>query len=113
MTPITFTVQIKTKNPLNQSWGHWATQAKKRNNERAAVLAKMPRLNLTPVFRVTLTRISKGTMDDDNLRATLKSVRDAVASRLGVDDRSALVKWEYEQAKGEPAVKVTIQGVYP
>lgn len=106
---VEFTVPVKTRNPLNQSWGHWSAQSKKRSLERAAVLSAMPRMNLAPVFMVTLTRVSRGTLDDDGLRAALKSIRDAVAGRLGVDDGGPLVMWLYLQEKGEPCVRVTVE----
>lgn len=48
---------------------------------------------------VRLTRLSPGTLDDDNLRGALKAVRDGVADRLGVDDRDPRVTWEYAQER--------------
>lgn len=113
MRPIEFEVPIRTKNPLNSSWGHWSVNAKKRATQRRAVALKFPPIQLRPVFRVEMTRVSSGTLDDDGLRASLKSVRDAVAFKLGVDDRpGGLVIWAYRQERGEPkkqAVRVRIE----
>lgn len=59
---------------------------------------------------VVLTRLSSGTLDDDNLTHALKGVRDEIAARLGVDDRrSHQVRYEYRQrrvARGQYGVEV-------
>lgn len=53
---------------------------------------------------VTLTRLSRGELDDDNLRGALKSVRDGVADALGLkSDRDPRVRWEYGQGRGTKA----------
>lgn len=109
MTPIEFTVPVSTKNPLNNGWGHWAQQAAKRKAERAAVLYRMPRIQVPTVYVVTLTRFGRRRLDADNLGAALKSVRDAVAHRLGVDDGKDWVRWQYAQATGSPVVHVRIE----
>lgn len=47
---------------------------------------------------IILTRLSTRTMDeDDNLRTSLKYIKDAIADMLGVDDKSKLIIWEYHQ----------------
>jgi hypothetical protein len=48
---------------------------------------------------VRITRISSGTLDDDNLRRAMKHVRDTIAAALGVDDGSPRVAWDYRQEK--------------
>lgn len=51
---------------------------------------------------VLLTRVSPGNgLDDDNLRGSLKGIRDELAAWLGVDDRSPLVTWAYAQSRGK------------
>ena len=57
---------------------------------------------------VTLTRVGGRKMDDDNLSAALKAVRDGVADWLGVDDGSPLLTWDYRQ---EPDPKNRSQAV--
>ena len=52
--------------------------------------------------RVTLVRpYSVTPLDSDNLSASFKAVRDAIAAFLGVDDASARLHWIYQQ---QPAV---------
>ena len=64
---------------------------------RAASLGAHPHLGA----RITLTRPYQVTrLDSDNLSASFKSVRDAVAEQLGVDDASDRLHWVYRQ---EPA----------
>lgn len=59
---------------------------------------------------VTLTRLSSGTLDDDNLRAACKAIRDQIAAWLGIDDRHGhQVRYEYSQrraARGQYGVEV-------
>jgi hypothetical protein len=53
-----------------------------------------------PLLVVRLTRLAPRTLDPgDNLPTSLKGVRDQVATWLGVDDRSPLVRFEYAQEK--------------
>ncbi len=107
---ISFTVPIQTESMSNARL-HWAIKAKKVKSQRSATAYRTPPAlkTLGPLLVVTLTRVSPRQMDDDNLRGALKGVRDQVASALGVDDRSKLVRWDYEQEKGEPAVDVTVE----
>jgi hypothetical protein len=50
--------------------------------------------------RVTLSRPYHETpLDDDNIRAAFKAVRDAIAEFLGVDDGEDRLHWIYQQTK--------------
>lgn len=74
------------------------------------VRAKMS--SCEPGTVVKLTRYSCGTLDDDNLRGSLKSVRDGVADALGIADNDGRVRWEYAQEKckrGAYCVRVQIE----
>jgi hypothetical protein len=90
---------------------HWAAKAKKVQAQRRATAYRTPPglKTLGPLLTVTLTRVSARQLDDDNLRGALKAVRDQVACALGVDDGSALVRWEYRQEKGEDGVEVRVE----
>ena len=49
---------------------------------------------------VLLVRVGPSNgLDDDNLRGAGKGVRDQIAAWLGVDDRSPLVAWKYDQRR--------------
>lgn len=67
---------------------------------KEAVRAALPVIALPLPLRVTLTRYGHHRQDDDNLRRTLKSCRDVVASWLGVDDADRRVKWVYRDRPG-------------
>jgi hypothetical protein len=106
--PITFAVPIETKSTSNLR-EHWTAKKRRTDAQKRAVAYRMPVRDLEPVLVVTLTRVASRRLDDDNLRGALKSVRDAVASRLRIDDASPLVAWEYDQEKGEASVRVEIR----
>ncbi len=52
---------------------------------------------------VYLARVGGRKMDDDNLPASLKYIRDTVALFLGRDDNDPLIHWEYAQEPGGPS----------
>lgn len=107
--PLSFVVPIFTESMSNARI-HWTVKAKTVKAQRRATAYRTPPALkvLGPLLVVTLTRVSPRELDDDNLRGALKGVRDQVASALGVDDRSRLVRWEYGQEKGEPSVRVDV-----
>jgi hypothetical protein len=83
---------------------HWAAKARLVKSQRHAVgwlLGNKPRPPFPVV--VTITRVGPRLYDRDNNVACQKSVIDAIAVWLGVDDRDARVSWIYEQRKGKPA----------
>lgn len=51
---------------------------------------------------VTLTRIAPCPLDDDNLAAAFKAVRDGIADGLGIRDNDPRVSWRYAQRRGKP-----------
>lgn len=62
-------------------------------------------------WRVVIVRGGPRALDTDNLAGSAKSVRDAVAAWLGVDDGpEAPVAWEYGQRRGGYLVEVTVVG---
>lgn len=61
--------------------------------------------------RVTLSRPYHETpLDDDNIRAAFKAVRDAIAEFLGVDDGEDRLHWIYQQTK---AVRIGVKQSSP
>ena len=103
---------VKTVNELNGSHCHWRTVASRRKHIRrqsvwAMATAKKPALPCV----IRLTRLSAGVLDDDGLRAALKSVRDGIADSLDIADNDNRVRWDYAQAKckrGEYGVRIQI-----
>ena len=92
---------------------HWTAKAKRTSAHRqtAYYAMKAHRAPRWDRIKVRLTRVAPRAMDDDNLAAGFKAVRDGIADWLAIDDGSARVVWEYAQAKGavrEYAVRVQV-----
>ena len=106
---ITFRIPIETVSLTNVR-EHWAKKARRAKAQRsAAFVMTAPIVRMGLPLTVMLTRISPRALDDDNLRGALKSIRDGIADRLGLDDRDERVTWRYAQAKGkERAVEVRV-----
>lgn len=111
------TLPIKIKSPQNGSHGHWSADAKRRKDHRTITrwaLGSMAKPALPVV--VTLTRIGVRDLDDDNLAAGFKSVRDEIAAWLGCGDgKKDPITWHYAQTRGKPkqyAVKIQIESVH-
>jgi hypothetical protein len=106
---MTVRLALHTVSEMNTR-GHWSARARRMKAHRQAAYVYVPAMPLPCV--VTLTRVSAGTLDDDNLRSALKGVRDGVADRLGCDDADPRVKFKYDQQRGkrgEYAVLVAIE----
>jgi len=111
MSIVEVVAPIRTVSALNHR-EHWAKRARRVKGERAATLVA---LSLGPGWRaqaalrkrlaagarlaVLLERRAARGLDDDNLRAALKGVRDEIARWLGVDDRDPRVRWDYAEVK--------------
>jgi hypothetical protein len=98
---------VRVVSTLN-SREHWRTLAKRAKEHRWAVtwawlhkesqhhvMVRLPAM-------VTITRFGKRPMDEDNLAAGCKAIRDQVAAELGVDDAEhhGHVSWQYKQTTG-------------
>lgn len=112
---ICFSVEVKTTNDLN-SRQHWRPVAKRAKAQRAAsaaasmsAFAVQGRPELPCV--VSMTRISRGELDDDAVPGSLKHIRDGIADVIGVDDRKReIVRYECHQERGKaPSVRVEIR----
>ena len=97
---VVFSVEIPVRAvSLANQREHWGKRAgRAKQHRKAAWLAA--RVHDLPLI-VILTRIGKRKLDGDNLQGALKSIRDGVADRLGVDDANPLVRWEYAQELGK------------
>lgn len=111
MTPIVLIlIHIRTGTGLNDR-GHWRAKASKVKAERQATAWSTVGKKAPPVpCTVLLTRVGPSNgLDDDNLRGSLKAVRDEIADWLGVNDRLPLVTWTYAQRRAKAwAVEVHI-----
>ena len=104
---ITITLPIHTVSESN--WrGCWQAKARRVKSQRKITAALVPRFGLPCI--VTLVRVGVRPLDaHDNLRSSLKAVVDSIAARLGVPDNDPRIEWRYGQAKGSPAVLVTLE----
>lgn len=93
---------------------HWGARQRRVKSERRTVWALWPsswrRREWSWPLEVTLVRRGPRPLDDDNLAAALKAVRDQVAKLLGVDDGDrSRVRFTYEQELGAAGVIVLIR----
>lgn len=103
-----FTIPIKLPSLANLRW-HWRKIAELKKSQREATVLAMRDLVLPPPpLVVTLTRLGRGKLDDDNLAGACKYVRDAIAAKVGIDDGSDRYTWIYLQVKGDYRVDVEI-----
>jgi len=108
----TVTLPLRLVSLLNKREHHMAAAnraASHRNAVRIAVrtlpLARAMRLGERAGLQllVTITRVAPRELDDDNLTASAKHVRDGVADALGLaSDRDQRVLWRVQQRRGEP-----------
>ena len=63
--------------------------------------------------RVTLVACVRRPLDDDNLTGACKPLRDAIATRLGIDDGDGRIAWDCQQVatKGGEGVIVRVEMV--
>lgn len=81
----------------------WINRQKRAEQQRTVIAATFKGyeyLRERPSLVVVLTRYAPGTLDpQDNLPSAFKHVRDALAKRIGVDDKSNWYDWQYQQVK--------------
>lgn len=93
---------------------HWRAALRQKNGEKQAtawaIAQAKPEKPQLPC-RVLLTRVAPGNgLDDDQVPAALKYVRDEVARWIGVDDKHRdIVRYEYAQQRGPWAVLIEVQ----
>jgi hypothetical protein len=124
--PIELYLPIETKSESNAR-EHWRNRQRRAKTQRAIATLEMlahrhkPDPMTTPLA-ITLTRIAPRPLDDDNLPAALKAIRDGLADALlpqtagnarrrWAHDNTAAITWHYAQRTGQPherAVTITI-----
>ena len=108
---------IQTVGGLNAREHHMAKARRVKAERRcAALLTQRAAAKIAPPVVVTMTRLSSGELDDDNLQGACKAIRDGIADAYGIDDRDKRIKWQYAQAKckrGQFGVIVRIEALTP
>jgi hypothetical protein len=89
------------------SWQALASLKKKQKRATTRAMSKCMTVPIIPLL-VTITRVGPRRLDDDNLEAASKYVRDAIADKIGLDDGSPLYTWRYEQRVGDYGIDVEI-----
>ena len=116
---IAFTLPLAVVSRANRR-DHWSAVARRSAAEREAVVSTIRLIGLHRgavgclrlPLRVRMVSLYKGRpMDGDNLAGAFKSVRDALAAWLGVDDGDPAVEWFCSQEKARRAAcRVEILG---
>ena len=109
MTTTTIPMELPS---LANTRGHWSKKARLVKSHRDLARLIVP-WHPTPCT-VTLTRIAPRALDDDNLVAAFKGIRDGIADKFGIDDRDPRVVWKYAQERGRPkerAIRVTVEAL--
>jgi len=98
---IDIVIPIRTYSGLNDRV-HWRTKARRARNERSSAFMFFPAGMVSELpFVVTMIRRSPGTLDDDNLRGSLKAIRDGIADKIGIKDNDPRVSWRYGQERSK------------
>lgn len=105
---------IKTVAGLNAR-EHWLARSRRVKAERSIAFYGVKQLGLQTVPNpavVTMTRLSPGVLDSDNLQGALKAVRDGVADAFGMADNDPRIQRRYAQEKckrGDFAVRIEVE----
>lgn len=104
-------VPLRTVSEAN-SHEHWRLRQQRAKQQRFAVgLQVKPKVEgLVPPLNVLITRVAPRQLDSDNLAASNKHVRDAVAECLGIDDGDERIAWLYSQRRAEQGEAWTVAG---
>lgn len=107
-------IPIRTVSETNAR-DHWSERHRRRAKIRKVVAywlsTKVKGVRLPCLVRMIRVAASNG-LDDDNLVAACKPVRDGIADALGVDDRTASIRWQYCQKRGSrPMICIQIENL--
>jgi hypothetical protein len=115
---ITTTVELETRSETNQHT-HWRERNARAREANAvvfdalAMLAERPDAQRGLVVRMTrIVGSERELLDDDNVAAALKAVRDAVARWLGIDDRSPCVTWIASEMQAPGPMRARLELFY-
>lgn len=108
-----FVIPLRAQNSLNARLHHMARWKRNQTEKRMVKfgwLTDVPPIQRTALkaaadsgrpITVLLTRGAPGSLDDDNLRGALKTVRDAIAKGIlkRDDGKKAGIKWDYGEER--------------
>lgn len=116
MARVIASFDLETVSEANQRQP-WQVRAKRARGQRQTTAAHLAASGFDPEALVaskptiTLVRVGRRALDTDNLSGSLKAVRDAVATWLGVDDGpKGPITWAYAQETHKaPLMRVRIE----
>lgn len=95
-------IPIKTVSGMNAREHHMARARRVKAEREAVGWAVATIAPPKPPCTVTMTRLAPSNgLDGDNLQSSQKGVRDALAKWIGIDDKSPLVTWQYDQQRAK------------
>jgi crossover junction endodeoxyribonuclease RusA len=116
MRPIVVKLPLRLVNETNAR-EHWAARSSRAKAQRGITSLRLSaELRANPWrppgdrWRISITRLGPRRLDDDNLAASAKHVRDGVADALGIDDGDERLAWEYHQRRGDFGVEIALTG---
>jgi len=117
---LTIHVPVRTHNELNAKRCHWRTKHAQRAAVKEAVTYALighrwldvPKPTALAPWLVRLVRLGPREMDDDGVVSALKSVRDAFAHFVAVNDKHKhIVRYEYSQEPSKTfGVRIEVRG---
>ena len=113
---IAVTLECRTFTESNAK-EHWRTRHQRGKRQRShAFIALHNAAKHKPSLPcvVTMTRVSSGKMDSDNLVSAMKHIRDGIADWIGIDDGDDRIEWRCAQQKcqrGRHSVVIQIEEV--
>ncbi len=95
-------IPIKTVSGMNAREHHMARSRRVKAERTATSWALCQAKPPVPPCTVKLTRLAPSNgLDSDNLQSSMKGVRDQIAAWIGIDDKSPLVVWQYDQQRAK------------
>lgn len=113
MQQVTMTLPFRLVSPNVQE--HWSKRHKRNKKQALIIKAKFNALpfKISPPCLVSLIRVAPRAMDQDNLIAAFKGIRDSISALLNpghapgqADGQDSGIEWKYSQEKGAPRLNM-------
>lgn len=99
---------IRLTASTNAREGHWSARSARAAAQRHGARLTMKGLMRKPPeaagYRIRMTRVAQRKLDDDNLAAALKHIRDGIADWIGINDGSDRLLWQCADVSAGRAV---------